>query len=77
MEFGELIEHKMYAYLVGKQMFCPMTGKVLDIRTAVVLEHPEGRRTLAIVSPEAWAEKEAAVRETLPDVVVVIDGKVQ
>jgi hypothetical protein len=55
---------------VARAIFCPVTGQVLDVRTAVLLESARRRRVLAVLSPQGWALREEVVRAALPDVVV-------
>jgi len=76
MDFAEQIEHNMYAWMVGQQMFCPYGGQVLDVRTAVVVEEADGIKTLGIFSPQTWAEVKGIVLGKIPDARVVIDGRV-
>jgi hypothetical protein len=77
MDFAEQIEHRMYAQMVGRQMFCPIGGQVLDIRTAVVLEEADGIKTIGIFSPETWEKIKVAALQAVPSARIVIDGKVQ
>lgn len=76
-DLTDRLEHEMYAWLVGKYMTCPATGKVLDVRTAVVVEEADGIKTLGVFSPEGWAEIKDRVLAQLPTCRIVINGKVQ
>lgn len=58
MNLRETVEFEERRWLVGRQITCP-SGRVLDVRTAVVLETAEGKH-LGVLSPEAWA----SIRET-------------
>jgi len=55
---------------VARAIFCPVTGQVLDVRTAVLLGSGDGQRVLAVLSPEGWAQRAGAVRAAMPDAVV-------
>ncbi len=77
MDLRDKLEHDLYAWLVGKAMFCPYGGQVLDIRTAVVVEEADGIKTLGIFSPETWAVIKDRVLATVPTARIVINAKVQ
>ncbi len=50
---------------VQRTIFCPVNGKVLDVRTAVMIYTSDGK-CAAVVSPEGWAEKGALLLEKVP-----------
>lgn len=76
MDLQDHINEKLYAHIVGRHMTCPATGRVLDVRTAVVLEDAD-ERVLGVLSPEAWADLEPNLRDRVPGLRVIINGKVQ
>lgn len=49
-----IVRGQMVAYLVGRVITCPVTGAVLDARTAVAFTDTDGDPAY-VVSPEAWA----------------------
>ncbi|MFB2586983.1 hypothetical protein [Herbiconiux liukaitaii] len=49
-----IVRGQMVAYLVGRIITCPVTGAVLDARTAVAFTDDDGDPAY-VVSPEAWA----------------------
>ena len=49
----DIVRGQMVAYLVGRVITCPVTGAVLDIRTAVAFTDADGDPAY-VVSPEAW-----------------------
>jgi hypothetical protein len=70
--------------LVQKQMFCPETGSVLDVRSAVAFEvtHTESGRcallhvTTADAYDEVFAERAASCAELDGFTVTVYDGRI-
>lgn len=62
------LQRQMIKYAVQMRMMCPLTGVVLDQRTAVAIETAEGK-FLGVVAPEAWVDVEPTVRAKMPDVI--------
>lgn len=75
-DITERIQFNMYRDIVGRQMFCSVSGAVLDIRTAVVIERADGK-TIAIVDPEVWATTHGAVRAVMITSRIIIAGVIQ
>lgn len=48
-----IVRGQMVAYLIGRVITCPVTGAVLDARTAVAFTDADGDPAY-VVSPEAW-----------------------
>lgn len=71
----DMVTTELYRFAIGKQMFCPVTGAVLDIRTAVIVESSDGERIITIVSPEGWEERREAVLTKSPNLRVTELGK--
>jgi hypothetical protein len=69
------LNEEVYRHAIGKLIFCPVTGRVLDIRTAVVVESSDGERIITIVSPEGWTERGEAVLAKAPNLRVTELGK--
>ena len=51
-------------YLVQRQIFCPITGNVLDVRTCLVFEDEEGDPA-AVYAPEVRAGLTPEILEKL------------
>lgn len=51
----EHLDHRLRRWLVSRQMSCPRTGEVLDIRHAVFVMDPEGDPRMAM-SQRGWAQ---------------------
>ena len=64
------VELEYRRFVVGKQMFCPNTQRVLDYRTAVIIENSAGDRLIGVVSPEAWRKVGAEFLAKFPDVIL-------
>jgi hypothetical protein len=74
----DAVVRNMITFRVQKDIFCPVTGQVLDIRTCVaVVGGPDNDDVLAVVSPEGWQQKGDKVREAKPDITVWIGGQEQ
>ncbi len=54
---------------VQRQIFCPYTGNVLDIRTAVLVTVPGSNPT--IIAGTAWAKCAADILAKFPDTAVI------
>lgn len=76
MDLQEHLNQQLYAGIVGRVMTCRATGAVLDVRTAVVIEDAD-ERVQAVLSPEGWARVKDAVTARVPNLRIVINGKVQ
>ena len=74
-DFEDRINHEVYRYAVGKQLFCPVTNAVLDVRTAVVVESANGEHIITVVSPEGWAERGPALLSKFPTLHIIELGK--
>lgn len=53
MNIEEKMRKEMVRYLVQREIFCPYTGHLLDIRTCVVLVDKDGDPEI-VMAPEAW-----------------------
>lgn len=53
----DAVVRNMIHYKVCRDIFCPVTGQVLDVRTVVsVVGGPDGDDVLVVMSPDAWRE---------------------
>lgn len=50
----DILRKQMVSYLVSRNITCPVTEKVLDTRTCVVLTDRDGDPAF-VLSPEGWA----------------------
>lgn len=74
MDLAAKVELETRRYAVARQITCPVTGEVLDVRTAVLVECNEGRTSFAL-SREGWRRRKDALRERIPDLVVSNEPK--
>lgn len=64
------VKREVLRAAVARQITCPITGEVLDVRTAVMVENSAGTATLGVVSATAWEEIGAAVLRADANVIV-------
>lgn len=77
MDMAQKLTNAVYAGFVGHQMTCPVTGAVLDFRTAVVVENVETDRVIMVLSPEAWEQRAGNLTaDQRSKIRLVINGKV-
>lgn len=63
----DAVVRNMVLYKVQRDITCPVTGQVLDVRTCVALVGgPDNDDVLAVVSPDGWAQRGQALREKFP-----------
>lgn len=63
MDVRTCVVRAMIESIVIRDIFCPVSGRVLDLRTCVALVgYPEADDVVMVVDPEAWREREASVR---------------
>lgn len=67
-----VVRRNMVKYLVGKAIFCPVSGEVMDVRTCVVLIDAE-EDPIYVMSQAGWAATSAKQRETLARMGYVVD----
>jgi hypothetical protein len=72
-----MIEHvrkELVRFLVSRTIFCPVTGELLDVRTCVVLNDPDGDPRY-VLSQEGWRAVSAdpARVEKLTELGVTVD----
>jgi hypothetical protein len=53
MEMQDIIRKNFVKYLVQKQIFCPITDEVLDVRTCVVIVDNDAD-PYSVISPNAY-----------------------
>jgi hypothetical protein len=74
----DAVVRNMITFKVQKAIFCPVNGKVLDIRTCVaVVGGPDNDDVLGVMSPEGWELKGDEIRKVAPNITVWIGGKEQ
>jgi len=67
------LSREMLRYAIGRVMTCPVTGAVLDVRSAVLVESADGTRLIACVSAEGWRQHGAGVLAIVPDAVAMAE----
>lgn len=60
-----MVHREFVKYLVQKNIFCPITGKVLDIRTCYAILDADGD-PMFVVAPSAGEEIERLISEGKP-----------
>lgn len=65
-EFYFDMEVQHMKFMVGKQMFCPITNQVLDYRTATFVEPKVGATAVysSLVTPDKWDEIRTKIEES-------------
>lgn len=58
---GERVQLEIRRAAVARDIFCPVTGGVMDVRTAVLIESVAHGTTLACLSPEGWRTRREAL----------------
>lgn len=58
MDLQQHVQKQFLKFAVQRQITCPITGTVLDVRKAVLVETETGQ-TVAVISREAFTELEA------------------
>lgn len=72
------LEVRLWAHLIGRQMACPVTGQLLDVRTAVCVEAADGVTTLGIFSPQGWEQTaRQLMADKAPDARIIVHGQLQ
>ncbi len=63
----QIASRELLRMMVARTIFCPVSGALLDNRTAVLLEaeHPTMTILSRVVAPEVWADKETEVRDAM------------
>lgn len=69
-ELQRHVQRETLRWIVGRTITCPITGAVLDVRTAVMVENSAGTKVLGVVSTEGWDQIGEGVLKTDPTVVV-------
>lgn len=57
----ERVRYEIRKAAVQREIFCPVTKSVLDVRSAVLIESVTHGNTLAILSPEGWRVRREAL----------------
>jgi hypothetical protein len=70
IDLQKKLQREVLRYQVGRAITCPITGTVLDVRTAVMVENSAGTAVLGVVSPEGWEQIEDNVLRSDPSVIV-------
>lgn len=67
------LSREVLCHAIGKVWTCPVTGEVLDARSAVLVESADGSRVLAVVSAEGWRQRGAGLFGIVPDAVAMAE----
>lgn len=74
-DLQEHVQRELLRYALQRTITCPITGAVLDVRTAVMVENSAGTAVLGVVSPEAWKQVKDNVLRSDPNVIVTEGSK--
>jgi hypothetical protein len=55
VELADILRKEMVKYLVQKEIFCPITQKVLDMDTCVVVNDKDGDPAL-VLTQDGWTQ---------------------
>ncbi len=50
----ELARREIRRYAVARAITCPVTGQVMNVKNAVLIESATSGQTLAVLSPAGW-----------------------
>jgi hypothetical protein len=74
-----MLNQELLRYAVSRAILCPLTGAVLDVRTAVLVDATDHGGAMAVVAGDAWdTNKDVVVKAVLADDgtdFTVIDGR--
>lgn len=75
--FRNSINRESLKYMVQREIFCPFTGNVLDVRNAVEIDitKPDGKTVPIVMIAEHWDACKDEVLATEGYTIEVLDGR--